>query len=465
MAIDFRTRDFLHPLLLLSLHRRMERNQWASRQERQDYQWGRLASVLRHAANHVPYYRRLFARRGLQPQQLIRARDLSALPLLRKNTLRGRPEALHSRRLSLWPPVRQKTSGSSGEPIDLLMDARANAQEFVYYLRYWGWGGFRLGDSFAQLTTAFFLRPGADIRAPWVWQAHLRRLLINTSQLAPRQVRSMARAMVRHRPSFLKGLPSELYHLGLLLRETGASFPRPRAIFTGGELLSPAIHAALGEIYGCPVLDSYGHMERTVAISHCPAGSYHVHDDYGMLELLHPRPGPDPDTRVARAVGTSLYNRAMPLLRYDTGDDILLYRHPAPCPCGRTFPVVKGILGRSEDIVVTPGGRYLPALFVLPRFTPGVRFLQLLQESPTYLRVLVVPGMAWGEQARENLEAMTRSLVGPHMGIHLELISMEQRIKDPSGKVRTVISRLPPEYLKTPRLPGIAGAGDSGRCS
>lgn len=51
-------------------------------------------------------------------------------------------------------------------------------------------------------------------------------------------------------------------------------------------------------------------------------GGYHIDADYGLLEFDNPRTSGDNGTILARAIGTSLYNIAMPLIRYDVGDDI-----------------------------------------------------------------------------------------------------------------------------------------------
>src|SRR5262249_34738987 len=61
---------------------------------------------------------------------------------------------------------------------------------------------------------------------------------------------------------------------------------------------------------------------------------------------------------VGRVVVTTLRNFAMPLLRYVIGDYAEV---GALCDCGRGLPVLKRILGRSRNMMVTPDGqRYFP---------------------------------------------------------------------------------------------------------
>ena len=50
---------------------------------------------------------------------------------------------------------------------------------------------------------------------------------------------------------------------------------------------------------------------------------------------------------LGRLVVTSLHNRVMPLLRYDTRD-LAVWSEERACPCGSNFPIVDKIVGRIE---------------------------------------------------------------------------------------------------------------------
>ena len=190
-----------------------------------------------------------------------------------------------------------------------------------------------------------------------------------------------------------------------------------------------------------PVLDSYGHMERTVAISECPDGGYHVNSDYGWVEFTDPQPSDNGTSLRARIVATSLHNMAMPLVRYDTGDDIELFTETRPCSCGRTFPLIKALHGRREDAIVTPDGSFITAMYVVPELIVGARFIQFIQESADMLAVHVVPASGWTDTEQSLLEERVRSLVGKGMALRIHMIGEKDLVRDISGKIRTVISK------------------------
>ena len=56
-----------------------------------------------------------------------------------------------------------------------------------------------------------------------------------------------------------------------------------------------------------------------------------------------------------RLLYTSLFNYAMPLIRYDVGD--ICVPSDELCSCGRGLPMIKHIEGRVDDFVKTPSGR------------------------------------------------------------------------------------------------------------
>jgi phenylacetate-CoA ligase len=438
MSIDFRLRDFFHPFLIRRLHDEFERNQWRHPEELAAWQDRRVAALADHAIRQVPYYRRLARALGIGPGDIRRAGDLKSFPLLHKSDLRQHASELTADNAAVFGPVPASTSGTSGEPVTFLLDRESNCLEFVYYWRHWGWAGYRLGDRFAELGSQFFLvRPHLGDR-PWFLQRHLRRLVLNSGQMSASGAREMVAAMWRFRPRFLKGTASSLFFFAWSLREGRSSVPPLAAVFSTGETLQSHYRRTIEETFGCRVLDSYGHMERTVGISECPAGGYHVNSDYGLLELGTRRPS-EGGTWTAPVIGTGLYNRAMPLIRYVSGDEVEVSDDQGPCRCGRTLPLVRRVVGRSRDVLRTPDGRFVTTLFLVPELVHGVRFLQYRQVAEDRVVICIVPAEGWNEACRQEILDYSKRLLGESMTIQTDLLSSLDQLRDPSGKLRVVV--------------------------
>lgn len=75
-----------------------------------------------------------------------------------------------------------------------------------------------------------------------------------------------------------------MYFLALGFRQLGITDIHFDAVFSTGDLVTEMYRKAVESVFSSTLLDSYGHMERTVAVSQCPQGSYHIHSDYVFLK-------------------------------------------------------------------------------------------------------------------------------------------------------------------------------------
>ena len=424
------------------MRRNLERTQWMSEEQLHAYQNDKLRRTVRHAARHVPYYRQLFSELGLRVQDINSAGDLHRLPRLSRETIRQGGASFHADNMESYRPTLARTSGSSGMALECYLDRESNALEFVHYWRHWGWAGYRLGQRFAELASIHFLRrPQLDGRIVDLQRVY-GRLLLNSMKLTRASIGDYQALLARFRPLYLKGLPSALYHLATLLDESKLAITPLRAVFSNGENVTREMRAAIESAFQCPLLDSYGHMERTACIAQCPEGSYHVLSDYGLLELADPTPSGEAGIELATPLGTTLYNRAMPLLRYEIGDLIEVFQRPPRCRCGRSFLVVRGVRGRIATAIVTPEGRVESALFALASIVPGVAFLQFVQQRPDSVEVRVVRTEAFNGACDSTLRRCLSEALGPSMETRVRFVSFEEIDKEPSGKRPVAISEV-----------------------
>ena len=77
---------------LVHMRRRMRDHPGASREEILAFQRRKLRYVIDNAYESVPYYRRLFDRAGVKPEDIRTADDLAALPITTKQDLRDAPD-------------------------------------------------------------------------------------------------------------------------------------------------------------------------------------------------------------------------------------------------------------------------------------------------------------------------------------------------------------------------------------
>ncbi len=132
--------------------------------------------------------------------------------------------------------------------------------------------------------------------------------------------------------------PTYALFLAKLLDEEDIHLPVER-LFLWGEIgpSVPKVRANLEEAWGhAQVRDVYAMEELGVLAAECEAADgLHGFEDHFIYEVIDPANGDvlEPGEK-GELVVTTLRTEAMPLLRYRTGDLVII--NDEPCPCGRT---------------------------------------------------------------------------------------------------------------------------------
>lgn len=155
-------------------------------------------------------------------------------------------------------------------------------------------------------------------------------------------------------PAFLSSYPTLLALLARERRE-GRLTIQPRALWSGGECLTPGDRNLIEAAFECPIVEDYGSSEFMNMAFACQHGRLHLNDDRVVLEPVdeHFRPVPLGQAS-ATVLVTNLANRVQPLIRYDLSDSITIVDRP--CECGSRRPSVE-IAGRCDDVVVFEAAR------------------------------------------------------------------------------------------------------------
>jgi phenylacetate-CoA ligase len=239
-------------------------------------------------------------------------------------------------------------------------------------------------------------------------------------------------------PEEIIGYPSNLFILAKFLRKHGLGGIRPRAIFTTAETLLQHQRAIIEEAFERNIVDQYGCTEMALFISQCEKGTYHIHPEYGIVEVIGKDGNPVAPGEEGEAVCTSFINYAMPMIRYRLGDRIVLGMEK--CLCGRNFPVAKRILGRVDDTLTTPDGRPLGGLDAVFKGMSDIYETQIIQTNPDKLVFKMVLGDAFTDKSRTELLREIRKRTGS--GMIVEIQTVNEIEKDSNGKFRAVKSEL-----------------------
>lgn len=395
----------------------------------------KLRDLIRFTYQRVAFYRNRFDAVAVRPEDIQRAEDLAALPLLSKSELRDAP--LLSRLADGADPAKlilHNTSGSSGEPFAVYRTRGEENLLQLLRLRAARQYGFRLLDRRADLTAPL----GGPHSDPVRRAASRLRLMpveaVDTTQDAD----DLLRQIVRIEPDVLTGYPGVLAHAAQRLPDRPNLRARPRFVVVGGEPLTPLMRKQLERGFDAPVYNMYGTNEFNLLAWQCPRGQHlHTCDDAVVVEIL--RDGePVKEGEQGEVVVTGLFSKTMPFIRYRTGD--IATRGADSCPCGQPFSTLAAILGRTADYFQLPDGREIQPFSILdPVMVYDDAWIdqhQLAQVAPDriLLRVKLRREPRPGE--RERLIAAAEKAVRP---ARFELEFVERFDPHPSGKFRSYL--------------------------
>lgn len=130
----------------------------------------------------------------------------------------------------------------------------------------------------------------------------------------------------------------------------------------GSERWSDKMRTRISEGLGIELYDIYGLTEiygPGIGINCTHNTGMHIWDDFLYLEIIDPQTGePVPDGEFGEIVITTLVKEGAPLIRYRTHD--LSRIIPGECPCGRSYPRIDVIQGRTDDMMKIKGVNVFP---------------------------------------------------------------------------------------------------------
>jgi phenylacetate-CoA ligase len=399
----------------------------------------RLREAIRSATTTVPHYRDLFRREGIDPASIQSVEDLPRIPMLSKGEVQDNPESLRSLSYSNRKLISVQTSGTTGTPLQLVHDPEAFGWEYAVNFRQRGWFGIGLGERFAAFGGQLIVPP--DQKEPPYWRRDRpgNRTLFSLYHMSPDSLRDYALEL--HRPiyRFWQGYPSSIGLVCQHLEDVGVELgnAEPKAVFTSSETLLDFHREIIERVTSAPVADRYGNAEFCVSALQCAKGQYHIDTEFCVIEI-----DPHEETEEwvrGEVIATGLTNRAMPFIRYRTGDVATLHKKKQ-CTCGRKRPLLEQIDGRIEDYIVTPDGRRIGRLDHIFKEASGIREAQIVQNAVNHLTVRLVPNGKFDAKSQSKLDGAFEIRLGKAMQIDYE--EKEFIDRGPNGKFRSVVSEL-----------------------
>lgn len=424
----------------LAMMNRLEKN---SLKENTEVQHQALQKLLQHAYESSPFYRRRFEDAGISAADFKSPACLSAIPPLSRDDIRSNLDKIRSDRYpkeSLWPAA---TGGTTDTPVPLLRDPESVRNKIAVQQEFDSWAGFLPGDKVLYLWGA---RSDYSENPSWRWRLYdrhlMRRVWAPTSLFNAGVLESYRRSMNDFRPRTVYAYPTPLYLFCEYVRNHRLDCHRPKNAICTAEPLLVHQRVLIEEVLGCPVFEHYGSREFGMIAAECECHQgLHVNPLSCYLEFI-PIVGAEREG-LCEIYVTDLLNYGAPLIRYKVNDCAL--PATAPCSCGRGFPLIKQVVGRSTDVFVLANGDSVPGVTLTNRVLqvcPGLKKTQVIQNSLNDFMIRYVPGESFSVRDLDLLKTNLTKFFPTTVNWAFE--EVQDIPRERSGKTRFCISYVRP---------------------
>jgi phenylacetate-CoA ligase len=369
------------------------------------------------------------------------ARDISQLPVLRKEQVRSHLSEFYSDWRSAVPHRWQHTSGTTGKSLIFPIAMHCFQREYAFRSLHYGWAGV---DILKHEPIAFCQgHPVShyDRTEPafWVHDYANNFLYLSSYHLAPANLRAYCNELDRFAPIMLSGYPSSVYMLAKAYLTYGSGRLKLKAVYTTSETLLDFQRAIIIAAFGCRVFDWYGNSEMCANIVECEHSEYHLKLEHSFVEVLDNENRPVGPGGTGQLVCTGFGNFAFPLIRYEIGDVVTLSTSQVS-KCGRGGVLIERVLGRMEDYIVGGDGRLVGRLDHLFKESTNVAEAQIVQHEPGTVVLRIVKNDSYGLRDERALREEAALRLGSETNVSIEYVTTIPRTSN--GKFRFIESSL-----------------------
>lgn len=364
------------------------------------------------------------------------------LPVLTKKSFQAPlPELLSDAFGSVKDVYVGNTSGSSGHPFFYAKDKYAHALTWAHVAALYAQHGITLRSRQARFYGIPFDKIG-------FWKETLKdriakRRRFPVFDLSEPVLAKWVKRFQQEAFDYLYGYTSSLVYFARYCTENGIVLknicPSLKVCMVTSEACTPEDRIVLEKGFGVPVVNEYGASELGIIAFENPAGEWLLSDELIYLEIVDEAGKHVPEGTPGRVLCTSLFNKAMPIIRYEIGDVGVIEMKN-----GRR--VLTQLLGRTNDFVQLPSGRVSPGLtfyYISRSILEKAGFINEFIIKQTALDTLVFVIDAKRKLSAAEIEIIEENIVTYlEPGMKLEIEEVDQIERPASGKIKHFYSYL-----------------------
>lgn len=396
-----------------------------SDKERQDFIFKRVHAITEYAIANIPFYKDYYRKHNFDISQLKTFDDIQRIPIINKHDLLEYPIELRSNMDA--PKFLVNTGGSSGYTLSFYVQPSSIGNEKAHIHTMWSQIGYKPSDLRLYIAGRSAVKNGVDYE--------FARHTISIDMYKPfEETAPLLIKKIKHHPCYyLLGYPSVLSEFAEYCKTNQVLLNLLKSHLRGALLSSefpyPVYRNPIENIFKIKTKSFYGHTERCVmAYETDEKFNFIPFQTYGYAEAI-----PN-DNNHYDLIGTSYYNQASPLIRYNTKDII-----DNPCIKNGILTSFNIFEGRSGQFILDKSGKKISLTgLMMGRHHPIFNYcshIQIAQEKKGEATILYVPKQ---DGSIKNIEKLFDS---SNVDITFDFKKIDKPIRTISGKVNLLVTK------------------------
>lgn len=386
----------------------LENRELLSFEKISEYQFNQLKQILKYSFQNVPYYTDLFNKINFKPEDFKSFDDIKVIPFLTKEMVRENFDKLISSKEVKGGCYSTTTSGSTGDPLKLLLDYKSFFKEnaFIYYFRK------KLGYYYKDRLVTF---RGIDFGGKlWRYNPMHNEIIFSPLKLTKRTLELYRKKINEIKPAYLNGYFSSIYYFAKLLSENNQTLNfRLKGIFLSSENIDEDERLFVESFFQVKSLTFYGHTERCVIAQELRHNEYLFDPYYGFAEQI------SVNDNTFEIAGTGFLNKTMPLIRYKT-DDLCKTSSNGPVSIVGRRDIKDFLIGANDEKI------FSSSLHSLSDILNNVAKHQFIQNEKGKAILLIVPdkGFKYSEVAsiKSSLDKAVKDVIDFEIKVEEKLV-------------------------------------------
>lgn len=421
----------------------LQKSQWWSKEEHEEYQMEQLKKLINHAYQNVPYYSKIFNERGIKPKDIQNFNDLKMLPYLTKEIIKNNLEDLVAKNYSEKDLQYVTTGGTTGVPMGFYENKKTSKIiEWAFITSQWARMGYNINKRNRcvilrgiPVEDGYYMRKGND-------------LILSSFKMSEDNMEQYIKLIENFNPDFIQAYPSSISILSnyILSNNKNINIKNLKAVLCGSENLYDIQKIKIEKAFKARVYSWYGHSERCCLAGECNESSYyHIFSEYGYCEIINSNGvAVTKEDELGEIVCTGFNNYVVPFIRYKTGD--LAFEIESSCKCGRNYKLIKKIQGRKQEAFVNKAGDMITFTCsddALWDVKDKIVAYQYIQNEPGDVILCIETGKGF---LNSDIQIVKSEFFKFYPTLNIKIKIVDKIHRNSNGKFKYLVQNLPVEF-------------------